>query len=218
MTDTRISTPGALLGMVAVAAALTATVLGLHALVNPGQQVPPLDAPVPAVERCGDRQLRNVRPQLVTAAQLIECPEVFDGTEVRYRGEVVRAVLHRRDRAVVQVNDDRYGLELGPLPEHRTAVGGNSGMTVVLSQRQADDIAYVGDYRHRGDVLDIVGTFRAADPYDAGGPTITADTANVQRTGSVLEHRIDPARMVVASLLALVALGLAAANHLSTRG
>lgn len=217
MNDRRISTPVALLGMFAVVTAMAATVFGLHALVNPGQQVAPLDAPLSVAERCGDDSAAAEPPRLVTAAQLIECPDVFDGVRVRYRGEVVRAVLHRRDRAVVQVNDDRYGLELGPLPEHRTAVGGNSGMPVVLSERDADDIAYVGDYRHRGDVLDIVGTFRAADPFDGGGLTITADTVTTRRAGQVLEHRADPLRMVVAALLATVALGLAAANQLSTR-
>lgn len=215
MSDRRISAPAALLGMLTIAAVMAATVLGLHALVNPGQQLPPLDAPVPAAELCDDAPLGPGLPPPVTAAQLIECPDVFDGARVRYRGEVVRAVLQRRDRAVVQVNDDRYGLELGPLPEHRTAVGGNSGIAVVLSQRDADDITYVGDYRHRGDVLEIVGTFRVADPFDGGGPTIAADTATIRRTGQALKHRVDPLRVAVAALMAVISLGLAAANQRS---
>lgn len=217
MSGRRISAPVALLGMLAVAAAMAATVVGLHALVNPGQQVAPLEAPIPADEGCDAGPLGAQVPRRVTAAQLIECPEVFDGARVRYRGEVVRAILHRRGRAVVQVNDDRYGLELGPLPEHRTAVGGNSGTAVVLSEHDADDIAHVGDYRHRGDVLDIAGTFRAADPFDGGGPTITADTVVIQRPGQVLEHRVDPLRLVVAAVLAVGVLGLAAANRFSPR-
>ena len=217
MRHGRISAPVALAGMVAIVAAMAATVFGLHALVNPGQQVAPLDAPLSVAETCGDGSAGAEPPRLVTAAQLIECPDVFDGARVQYRGEVVRAILHRRGRAIVQVNDDRYGLELGPLPEHRTAVGGNSGMPVVLSGRDAETITHVGDYRHRGDVLDITGTFRAADAFDGGGPTITADTMTIQRTGQVLEHRADPLRMVVAALLAVVTLGLAALNRLATR-
>lgn len=217
MTDWRVSTPRALAGLAVAAAVLAATVAGLHALVDQGEQVAPIDAPVPAADRCAGVRAPGNSAVPVTAAQLVECPHEYDGATVRYRGEVVRAVLLRGERAIVQVNDDRYALELGPLPEHRTAVGGNSGIPVVLPRRDADAIAYVGDYRHRGDVLQVAGTFRAADPYDGGGPTITAASVALERPGGPLEHRADGLRILVAAMLAAITVGMAVANVLVNR-
>lgn len=206
-----VTTTGALLGILLAGVVAALTIAGLQVLVRPGDQLPPLDAPVqPAA---GDRcpEVVGPDPVPVTAAELIECPGAYDGAQVRYTGEVVRAVLELGERAVVQVNDDVYALSLGPLPEHRTTRGGNSGMPVVLPWAVADRLHHVGDFRHHGDVITVVGTFRQADPADDGGPTISADSAVIVRPGRELPRSVDRTRLVVAALLLVIVLGLAAA-------
>lgn len=215
----RISAAGALLGLVLAGLAFAGIVIGLHALVGPADQLPPLDAPgqPAASSRCADPRGTAGAPQSVTAVELIECPALFDGAQVRYTGEVVRAVLRRGERAVLQVNDDLYALSLGPLPEHRATRGGNSGIPVLLPWAIAGRIHHVGDSRHHGDLITVIGTFHQADPDDGGGPTISADTATIERPGRELPRRLDRTRVVVAALLLAVVLALAAAAQLRPR-
>ncbi|MPY72545.1 MAG: hypothetical protein GEU92_21150, partial [Alphaproteobacteria bacterium] len=163
----------ALAGLLLIAAVAAGIVTGLALLLERGGPEPPLEAPAepagpaPCPDLAGSDQQE---PPLVPADDLIACPDAYDGQRVRYRGEVVRAVLRRGDTAWVQLNDDLYGLDLGPLPEHRTAVGGNSGLPVAIPASAVDPIQHVGDHRHHGDVLEVTGPFLRADPLDAGGP------------------------------------------------
>lgn len=189
-----------LLGLLGLVAA------GAQALVRPGEQLPALDAPAePEVLTCPE-PAHGQEPLTVTSEDLIECPDAYDGRAVRYRGEVVRAVLERGARAWAQLNDDAYALTRGPLPEHRTAVGGNSGVPVSLPGDVATTIERIGDFRTQGDVLEVRGTFRRAHPGDAGAPAIHADAVQTVRPGYAVAHDVDPLRAVVAAAFACVAL------------
>jgi hypothetical protein len=145
---------------------------------------------------------------------MCECPELYDGQVVRYRGEAVRAVLPRGDRAWVHQNDDPYALEIGPLPAHRTAVGGNSGIPVWIPIEVANQIAYVGDARHRGDILEIVGTYRAAHPVDDGGPAIHTDEARIEQRGHPVSRPVGRRRVIAAIAVALFAVVSTVAAYL----
>lgn len=193
---------------------------GLKLLLHPGDISPETAGPAEVLHgpSC-DRALgTSLATQPVKASDLIECPQLYDGQKVVYEGEVVRAVLRRGDRAWVQVNDDAYALDIGPLPEHRTAVGGNSGIPVSIPAGSADQLRHVGGHEEQGDVIRVSGTFHRADPADAGGPAIQATTVTIQRPG----HRFDPEpsrpRAAVAALLALLVALLAAREIWSRRG
>lgn len=214
----RVSTPQALLGGALVVAVLGGIVGVLGWLVQADGQIPALDAPAePTVDSCPARSPGAGRPATVTAAALLECPAAYDGAAVAFTGEVVRAVLRRGDRAWVQLNDDPYALTLGPLPAHRSAVGGNSGIPVSIPAAVADQVTHVGDYRHRGDLLRVTGTFRRADPADGGGPAIQADTAAIERPGGTVQRPAGSRRVAVATGMAAAALGLALVGHVSRR-
>lgn len=213
----QITTGKAVVGGGLIIAVALAIVTGLGLLVGAGQQAPPLDAPAEPVVagRCPEpRNTASRRP--VSSGDLIECPATYDGVTVRYRGEIVRAVLRRGERAWVQLNDDRYGLELGPLPQHRVGVGGNSGIPVSIPQGAADLITHVGDARHRGDVLDVSGTFLRADPDDGGGPAIRAETVTVTQVGGPTPRPALPSRAAVAAALALAVIAVRYARQRSS--
>jgi len=209
----------AIAGMVVVLAGAAAIVAVLGWLIERGDQLRPLEAPAQDEQEdtCPDVPLPE--PVTVSADDLVECPDVFDGVTVRYIGETVRAVLHRGPRAWVHLNDDRYALELGPLYEHRTTVGGNSGVPVSIPSAVADDITYVGNARHRGAVLTVIGEFRRANPDDGGGPGIHAGTARITEPGRPVGRPVDDARIVAAVTVfaAVLAAAFLAHSEASTR-
>jgi hypothetical protein len=193
-----------------------AIVAALGQLVAPDERLPDLGAP--AQEDQADicpatRGPAADDPVVVVADELIECPAMFDGVTVSYRGEAVRAVLARGARSWVHLNDDPYALELGPLYDHRTAVGGNSGIPVSIPTTVADTIAYVGGPRHRGDILEVTGVFHRADPRDGGGPAIQADAATITQVGRPVRRSVDNARLLTAAVIAAIALGTALLAH-----
>lgn len=206
----------ATLGLGSLLLAATAVVVALGQLVEPEEQRPALGAPAqdeqddicpPPLGPAADQ------PMVVTADDLIECPATFDGAAVRYRGEAVRAILRRGPRSWVQLNDDPYGLELGPLYDHRTTVGGNSGIPVSIPTPIADSIAYVGGPRHRGDVLEVTGVFHRADPRDGGGPAIEANAADITQVGRPVKRSVDNPRLLIAAVVATIVLGTALIAH-----
>lgn len=208
----QLSTRQAVMGGLAILAALAGMVAGLSLLIQRGEDVAPDEGPAepgaPPGEPCP--QAGDV-PTTVAAERLIECPDAYDQQTVRYRGEAVRAVLRRGDRAWVHLNDDAYGLELGPLPAHRTAIGGNSGIPVSIPLDVADAITHVGDARHHGDIIDVVGTFHRADPADDGGPTIQAHNATIAQVGRTISRPVSRPRVITAVVLAILAVASTAA-------
>lgn len=203
------------LGGVAMLLAAAAIVAALGQLVAPDEQLPPLGAPAQEQQAdiCPAPRGPAAEPVVVVADELIECPATFDGVTVSYRGEAVRAVLARGPRSWVHLNDDPYALELGPVFDHRTAVGGNSGIPVSIPTSIADTIAYIGGPRHRGDILEVTGVFHSADQHDGGGPTIQADATHITQPGRRVERPVDNARLLTAAIIATVALAAALLAH-----
>ena len=147
-------------------------------------------------------------PLAVTSEDLVECPDLFDGREVIFEGEAVGAVMRRGRWTWLHVNDDEYGRNLGPLPSHRLAVGGNAGMAIVAPQSVVPQIT-TGSFNTRGTGLSITGTYYKNHPADPGAPAIEAETVEVARQPLDVDHPISRARLVAAAALALLTLVLA---------
>jgi hypothetical protein len=177
----------------------------------PRSAVPLLDPP--ALEDENDRNPGGIRcpsgqnlaqrgtPMPVTSAELIECPTLFDGEQVRYEGEAVGEVLLRPTHGWVHVNDDLYAIQIGPLSEHRTVAGGNSGMAVSMAREQAAAIT-PGSHHTAGTKVEIVGTYLRSDPRDDGAPAIRAISVDVTREARpVAPAQVSLRRAVVAAVL-----------------
>jgi len=215
----QIAMSHAIVGVLTVAAVALATVGALSLLVQRDEQLPALGAPAreEADDICPAPLDGGDTPVTVAADDLVECPSAYDGALVRYEGEAVRAILRRGARAWLHLNDDPYALDLGPLYEHRTAVGGNSGIPVSVPAGVAEAVKYVGDARHRGDRLAVTGTFHRADPADGGGPTIQAQTARVTRVGQAADRPFHLSRALTAAALSVVAATVALLARPSVR-
>jgi hypothetical protein len=202
----------ALLGAAIAAVVVAVLVAGLEALLPPIERLEQIAAPAPAPLACPAPQdlLTAATP---SSAELIECAAAYDGSPVVFEGEVVRAVLRRRDGAWVQVNDDTYALGR-PVPEARTSDGGNAGIAVWLPGDLADRISRVGGPRDRGDRIRVQGVFVRSHPRDAGNPALHADTMAVVEPGHPIERPVSPRRLGVAAVLvALAALSTRAARR-----
>lgn len=81
-------------------------------------------------------------PADVSASELIECPDAFDGVTVRYRGRLGAPYSNGWSGHGCNANDDPYALAAGPLPDHRTSLGGNSGLAATISIAAAPPVAH----------------------------------------------------------------------------
>lgn len=169
----------------------------------------PRKCPEPTPDEARDRPAATLAPRSepveVSATDLLDCPEHYDRRTVRYRGEAIGGLLPRLDGTWVQVNDDVYAREAGPLPAHREYHGPNTGVGVLLPSGLADQVTTVGGPHTRGDVIEVVGVFRRVDPRSQEVTVVHADSLAVLRPG---ERRPDPPlrdRQVAAVLLAVLA-------------
>ncbi len=141
----------------------------------------------------------------ISSTQVFACPSAFDGLSVTYVGEAIGEVLPRRGGAWVQVNDDIYALEVGPLVGHREQDGFNTGMSVWLPDGLHERIEEVGRPGRRGDVILVRGTLLRADPDDGGGITVRAEELELLAASIEIEDPLHVPQLIVALVLAALA-------------
>jgi hypothetical protein len=202
---------------------LVALLVGLHVVdqlhprpVDPGLAVD-ADvvgaAPVDTVtcDRTDPSTVDRARPPdgvaRLTSAQVYACPEAYDGRRIRYVGELVGDLLPRPDGSWVQVNDDDYALEVGPLPGHRDLRGTNSGLAVWLPDELGHVATGLGRPDQRGEVVTLEGTLLRTDPDDGDGLTLRADRIEVLAPAVAVEEPLDRPQLWFAVGASLAAAG-----------
>ncbi len=203
---------------------LVGIIAGAYWLESVGPEAPPQDLRVDGVpplvsteeRECTRRDRDTVADELrdnfpeagrLSSTQVFLCPRAFDGLRVTYVGEVVGDILPRDGGAWVQVNDDRYALEVGPLVGHRERDGFNTGLAVWLPEEYLDEVEQAGRPGRRGDVILVRGTLFRADPDDGGGVTIRAEELEVLSPSVEVEDPLHVPQLVVAIVLGLLAIG-----------
>ncbi len=209
--------------MVAPLTGLAVIIAGIIALEAAAPLADPVDRSVRGLPALGieddrpcrrivdDQTVAEIREQFtpgerVSSSQVFRCPSAFDELEVSFAGEVIGDVLERRGGAWVQVNDDAYAFETGPLTDHRQRAGFNRGMSVWLPGGLHERIDGVGNVDRRGDVILVRGILDRTDPNDGGGITIRADELEILSPTVEVEAPFHTLQAVVAGLLAVLAL------------
>lgn len=217
---------GAVLAVASLFALASLTDLLRHPLPDPPARTEPasdprveIDCGAEEVPREGREREERTEPRVVavTSNALYDCPNVYDQQRVRYTGEVIGALLERDDGAWTQLNDDVYGLGLGPLPVHRDFRGGNAGVGVWLPADVVAEVGMVGGPRASGDVLEVVGTFHRVEEATAEVAVIRVETGRVVQPGAAIEDLPLRDRRVVAILLALLAIVLVVVERVASR-
>jgi hypothetical protein len=111
--------------------------------------------------------------QDISSAELIKDAKQYDGKSVTYRGEVVGDIMIRGEHSWLSVND-------GP-----NAIG------VWINKELIKNIQYIGDYRTKGDMVEIVGIFKRSCPEHGGDLDIHAQSINKIGSGSKISHAVN---------------------------
>jgi hypothetical protein len=151
-----------------------------------------------------------LNPGRIASAQVYACPLAFDGLRVTYVGEAIGEVIPRSGGAWLQVNDDDYALEVGPISGHRELRGFNSGLSVWLPDGLHERIEGVGRPERRGDVIQVTGVLLRADPQDGGGITLRADQLEILAPAVDVPEPFHLLQAIVAGILVLLALAAGA--------
>jgi hypothetical protein len=161
------------------------------------------------VEASGIEDIRSeLRPgERISSTQIDACPQAFDGLRILFAGEAIGDLLPRRGGAWLQVNDDAYALEVGPLGRHDDRRGFNLGLSVWLPDGLHEQVEGLGGPDRRGDVLLLEGELLRADPADGGGTTLRADRLTVVAPSVELAEPLHVLQAVVAAVLGAVAIG-----------
>lgn len=135
----------------------------------------------------------------VSSVELIEKAKELDGQEVVYEGEVIGEVMTRGEYSWVNLND---GLN---------AVGvwmGNNSLSLIY---------FAGDYKSRGDWLQVRGVFNRACRLHGGDLDIHAEEVVKLRSGRLVKHRLVPEKKRIVLILAGVCVCLLIGQLLSRK-
>jgi hypothetical protein len=211
--------------LVAAVAGVALLLIGTEALLRAAPTIDPSalrveDLPPLAMEEtrsCTRQQedlavIEEIRFELISEGrissdQVYACPVAFDGLRVTYVGEAIGEVIRRRDGAWLQVNDDAYALEVGPVSGHHDLRGFNTGLSVWLPDGLHEQIGGVGRPERRGDVIQVTGVLLRSDPADGGGITLRADQLEVLAPSIEVPEPFHTTQAIVAAVLFLLAVG-----------
>ena len=121
---------------------------------------------------------------IVSAQELLENAEKYDGKIISFKGEVIGEIMVRGESAWVNVRD-----EAG-------AIG------VFCPKELLGEIEYQGDYRHKGDLISVRGIFHRACPQHGGDTDIHAEKITIIKKGEVISHPLDPQKVKASVILA----------------
>jgi len=142
----------------------------------------------------------------ISSATANACPRLWDGRVVGYVGEVVGHVFARDGGAWIQINDDGYALQSGPLPNHLDFDGTNSGLFVWLPSEFVALVTHPGESRWQGDVLAITALFMRNDLTEGGQLTLRAIHVTSLAPARSVPRPIH-GRLAISALLAMMVAG-----------
>ncbi len=121
--------------------------------------------------------------QAVSSIDLIERARDFDGKEVVYQGEVIGEVMNRGDHSWVNLND------------------ADNALGIWMDNNFLGLISFCGNYKARGDWLEVRGIFNRACKSHGGDLDIHAISLKKIREGKVIKHRLVPEKQKLAIIL-----------------
>ena len=123
-----------------------------------------------------------------TSRELIENAKLLDGRSVTYRGEAITAIMERGDHAWVNVYD------------------GSNAIGVWGPKKLLKDVRFLGDYKNRGDIVQVEGVFNRACSEHNGELDIHAVRVTVLEKGHPVEELVDTGKLNLAIILLLLTL------------
>lgn len=124
--------------------------------------------------------------EVVKLNDLVENGKAFDGKSVTVQGEAIGEAMNRGDYTWVNIND------------------GTNAMGIWLTSKNAKEITYFGDYKHKGDTVSVTGTFNRACTEHGGDTDIHSSTFEIIQKGNVVKENINPVKIIISVVLLAV--------------
>lgn len=137
-------------------------------------------------------ELRPCYAETISSKELIENAKSLDGKTVAYRGEAVTAILNRGEYSWMNLHD------------------GDNAICVWAAKSDSNIVRFIGDYRHKGDILDVDGTFNRACPLHGGELDIHADSVKIVKPGHLISEKMNRKKIGVSATLFLIILSIIA--------
>jgi hypothetical protein len=137
--------------------------------------------------------------EIIDISYLIENAAELDQQEVTVSGEAVGEAMNRGSHSWININD------------------GTNAIGIWMSSSEAQKIKYFGNYKYKGDVLKISGTFNRACKEHGGESDIHSITLEIEETGHGEDEQISSTKIAVAALSAVLAASLMALFLIETR-
>lgn len=130
--------------------------------------------------------IENCYAESVSSKNIIENARVLDGKRIEYRGEVVTSVLKRGEYAWINLND------------------GDNAIGIWCKKSDIDFVRFAGDYKHKGDILEVTGVFNRACSEHGGEMDIHADSVSLILKGHFIKEKVSTEKMKLALELFLI--------------
>ena len=118
--------------------------------------------------------------ETVSSKTLIENAKALDGKIVKYEGEAITTILNRKEYSWINLND------------------GENAIGIWCRHSQLDAVRFVGDYKNKGDTLEIEGRFNRACPLHGGELDIHAESVKIIKEGYAIEEKTDSKKLNLA--------------------
>lgn len=128
--------------------------------------------------------------EVMSSKELIERADLLDGKAVSYSGEVVTAIMKRGEHSWVNLND------------------GENAIGVWCENSMLEGVKFIGDYKFKGDILEVEGKFNRACSIHRGDLDIHATSIKIIKIGYPVAEKVDTAKLKVAGALFLAILPL----------
>ncbi|MDP3730084.1 MAG: DNA-binding protein [Candidatus Omnitrophota bacterium] len=123
-----------------------------------------------------------------SSGELIEKSKELNGRKLSYKGELVTAILASGEYSWINLND------------------GSNAIGVWCRSGLLDGVKFAGDYKSRGDVIEVDGILNRACSVHNGELDIHADTVKIVKCGHDVKRVINTNRMQSAAALFVVVL------------
>lgn len=121
--------------------------------------------------------------EFVSSKELIDNAALLDGKKITYKGEAVGAVITRGENYWINVNDTG------------NAIG------VWCPGKLLEEPIVAGNYKHKGDILEITGIFNRTCPIHGGELDIHAQEIKIVKKGYLLEESLHKGRLTASLIL-----------------
>jgi hypothetical protein len=110
--------------------------------------------------------------QVSSSSDLLNNAQQYDNKTITYKGEVIGDVMIRGDHAWIHVND------------------GTVAIGIWAPGAMTDEIRYVGDYRQKGDIVEVTGTFHRVCTEHGGDLDIHASEIKKVAPGNTVIRQV----------------------------